>query len=319
MSRGAPLAATVRQALAKRRFGADTDAFRWVNGEADGVPQVTVDGFGGVGVVSLYRDFTEKEEGDLREALVEAASPRALYLKRRPREARQSGVKQDELAPRAPWMGETVDELVARENGLSFRIRPPNGLSVGLYLDARELRRWVREQAQGKRLLNCFAYTCGFGVAACAGGASRAVNVDLSKRVLEWGKENAQLNGQTVDAADYVAGDVFEWLVRFRKRGESFDLVLLDPPSFATSKAGRFSAASDYARLVEAAAAVVAKDGMLLSCVNLSQLDRRRFEARVQEGIERSGRKGALLERLAPSPMDFPGVGNLKAVCHRLA
>src|SRR5207248_9319272 len=101
--------------------------------------------------------------------------------------------------------------------------------SVGLYLDAREVRAWVREHAAGKLALNCFSYTCGYAVAALAGGARRVVNVDISRRVLDWGAENAELNGQAVSRRDYIAGDVFEWLDRFAKKGEVFDLVILDP------------------------------------------------------------------------------------------
>ncbi|HSP81324.1 MAG TPA: class I SAM-dependent methyltransferase, partial [Myxococcaceae bacterium] len=155
-------------------------------------------------------------------------------------------------------------------------------------------------------VLNLFAYTCGFGVAATAGGARRALNVDASRRVLEWGEENARLNGQPVDRYDYVAGDVFEWLGRLARKGETFDVVVADPPSFATTRRSRFSAAKDYASLAEACARVVSPGGRLVACCNLATLAPRRFEAMVAEGVARAGRQGRTVMSLGPSPVDFP-------------
>ncbi|MFP2911066.1 class I SAM-dependent rRNA methyltransferase, partial [Pyxidicoccus sp. 3LFB2] len=238
---------------------ARTTAFRVLNGEADGVPDVTADVFGGLCVISLYRDFFPLEEEALLDAAVAAWAPRSVYLKRRPREARVlANVAKEELAPEVPARGEPVESLTALENGLSFLIRPAQGLSVGLYLDMRDTRAWLQAQARGLTVLNLFAYTCAFGVVAAASGAKRALNIDASRRVLEWGEENARLNGQPVDRYDYVAGDVFDWLKRLAKKGETFDVVISDPPSFSTTRTARFSAARDYARLAEAAARVVA-------------------------------------------------------------
>ncbi|WP_375757805.1 class I SAM-dependent rRNA methyltransferase [Corallococcus exercitus] len=284
-----------------------TSAFRLLNGAADGVPEVTADIFGDVVVVSLYRDLTDAEEATLLDAAVSAWTPRSVYLKRRPREARVlANVAKDALAPESAARGEPVEDFVAKENGLSFHIRPGQGLSVGLYLDMRDTRAWLQAQASGLTVLNLFAYTCAFGVAATAGGAKRVLNMDASRRVLEWGEENARLNGQAVDRYDYVAGDVFDWLGRLAKKGESFDVVVADPPSFSTTKTTRFSAARDYARLAEAAAKVVAPKGRLVACCNLAGLPSRRFETMVLEGVTRAGRAGKAAGSLGPSGLDFP-------------
>ncbi|ABF93144.1 conserved hypothetical protein [Myxococcus xanthus DK 1622] len=286
---------------------ARTTAWRVVNAEADGVPDVTADVFGDVYVISLYRDFTPDEEETLLDAAVAAWAPRSLYLKRRPREARVlANVAKESLAPEAPARGEAVESFTALENGLTFLIRPAQGLSVGLYLDMRDTRAWLLSQARGLTVLNLFSYTCAFGVVAMAGGAKRALNLDASRRVLEWGEENARLNGQTVDRYDYVAGDVFDWLKRLAKKGESFDIVISDPPSFSTTRSGRFSAARDYARLAEAAARVVSPGGQLVACCNHAGLAARRFEAMVLEGVSQAGRQGKSLGSLAPSALDFP-------------
>jgi 23S rRNA (cytosine1962-C5)-methyltransferase len=271
------------------------------------VPDVTVDTYEGVLVVSLYRDFPPAEEGALLDALEAAWAPQSLYLKRRPREARiLANVAKDALAPEQPARGAAVEALAARENGLAFLIRPGQGLSVGLYLDMRDTRAWLQGEARGLTVLNLFAYTCGFGVAARAGGATRVLNLDSSRRVLEWGEENARLNGQPVDRYDYVAGDCFDWLGRLAKKGQHFDVVVADPPSFSTTRTSRFSAERDYARLAEAAARVVAPGGRLVACCNHASLPTRRFEAMVAEGVARAGRPGRTVRSLGPSPIDFP-------------
>ncbi|MCP3099962.1 class I SAM-dependent rRNA methyltransferase [Myxococcus sp. K15C18031901] len=301
---------TLRAARARRGSlltDSHTTAFRVLQGDADGVPDVTADQFGGLCVISLYRDFTPQEEAALLDAAVAAWAPTSVYLKRRPREARVlANVAKDTLAPEDVARGAPVESLTALENGLSFLIRPAQGLSVGLYLDMRDTRAWLLGQARGLTVLNLFAYTCAFGVVARAGGAKRALNIDASRRVLEWGEENARLNGQSVDRYDYIAGDVFDWLRRLAKKGESFDLVIADPPSFSNTKEARFSAARDYARLAEAAARVVAPGGRLVACCNHAGLPMKRFEGMVLEGIALAGRQGRVVGSSGPSALDFP-------------
>ena len=285
----------------------ETTAYRVLNARGDGVPDVTVDWFDGVAVLSLYRSFEASEEQAMADAIAQTLGARAVYLKRRPREARVvANVAKDEVAPPAPLTGSPIEELIAHENGRAFVIRPGQGLSVGLYLDMRDTRAWLAERIAGKTLLNTFAYTCAFGVYAATAGAKRAVNLDLSRRVLDWGEENLTQNGLVPDRRDHIAGDTFEWLRRFEKKSEAFDVVVLDPPSFSTSKQGRFSAARDYPKLVAAAAPVVTSKGLLIACCNLEELPGARFEAQVRDGLQQAGRRGRLVERLGPSRIDFP-------------
>ena len=280
-----------------------TTAFRVVNGEADGVPGATVDWFDGVAVLSLYEPL---DEGALVDACVQGLGARSVYVKHRPKDGRSAAREKEKLAPEAPAAGEAAPEHEATEGGLRFRIRPAQGMGVGLYLDMRETRAWVKVNAGGRRVLNCFAYTCAFSVMAKAGGARSALNVDLSKRSLEWGAENARLNGQPVDGRDFLSGDVFEWLPRLRKQERQFDLVVLDPPSFATSKKQVFAAGRDYPKLVSLASRVLAPGGLLVACCNLEKLSEERFARMVEEGLGRPHRVAA---RLGPSPVDFPAVG----------
>jgi 23S rRNA (cytosine1962-C5)-methyltransferase len=291
------------------RKSGHTNAYRLFHADADGIPGVTVDWFDGVAVASLYRAWGTDAEKAWVAALAAELECDAVYLKRRPREASRIPPESVEaLAPEEPAWGRPVAERTILENGLRYRIQPAQGLAVGLYLDMRDARQWVREQSRSRRLLNCFAYTCAFGVCAKAGGADRVVNVDLSRRALDWGEQNARLNGQPVSKEDYVSGDVFDWLGRFRKRDQRFDLVVLDPPSFATSKGTRFSASSDWPRLIERATAVVDRGGSVLACCNQASLSVQRFENMVRRGFEKSSRGATLTRRLGASEIDFPSL-----------
>ena len=214
---------------------------------------MTADRYGDALILSLYDDADHLPPTPSPESLItglaEIAGGRSVYVKYRPPSAsRLSDGDMAALAPRRPILGPDMSEFLAQEEGLSYLIRPGEGFSVGLFPDMRETRARVRAWAAGKRVLNCFAYTCGFGVAATAGGATRVLNLDLSKSALEWGKANYRANGFVPDDHDFVYGDVFDWLARLAKRDERFDLVILDPPGFSRTKSRTFSAARDYWR-----------------------------------------------------------------------
>lgn len=281
-----------------------TTAFRWLNGAGDGIPGLTLDLFGDVGVLSTY---DAQDPAPLADAAMGLLPLRAVYAKARPREA--GTVRSEERAARAPsrpLRGEPVEAVEVREQGLRFRIRPGEGLAVGLYLDMREARGWVRSHARGRALLNCFAYTGAFAIAARAGGAARAVDVELSRRSLSWGEENARLNGQSPPPTDRLTGDVFDWLRRLARKSESFDAVVLDPPGFARGKAGTFSASRDWPELVAQTAPLVTPGGWLLAACNVAALSSRRFEAALVDGVRRAGRTAEEVARPDASPVDFP-------------
>ncbi len=299
-----------REVLATRRarLPTGTTCFRWSD---EDLPGVTVDLFADVAVLSLYRDAPDEQS--IAEALAAVPGIRAVYVKRRPREARKvANESPDVLAPPSPLLGAAVDALVVEEQGAKFEIRPGNGLSVGLYLDARDARRWVRENAAGRTVLNTFSYTCGFGVAARLGGAKRAVNLDASRKVLDWGEKNLALNGFEADRYDFISGDTFEWLGRLAKKHETFELVVLDPPGFATTKSSRFSAHRDYHQLAAAAEKVLAPKGLLLAMCNVEQLGLRDFTQQVQRGFGR--RKFRQLDAFGASEVDFRQPSTLKCL-----
>lgn len=266
----------------------DTTAYRLLNRAGDGFPDLTVDRYADVLVANIYsRGVRVEPPRALLSALAEMASARAVYVKYRPVEARRlDDDLRRMLAPPEPLLGPAAESLEVQENGLRFLIKPGEGLNPGLFLDMREVRRFVRANAAGRTVLNCFAYTCGFAVAALMGGATRVLNLDISRPYLDWGRDNVERNGFPTVPTDFVHGDVFDWLRRFGRRGERFDLVILDPPSYSTARQSRFSAEQDYARLVALGVRVVQPGGRLIACTNCEQLPRQGFLSRVRQGLE---------------------------------
>lgn len=285
---------------------ADTDAFRLIHRAADGFPLLAVDRFADVLVAHVYGGGAAgRAPIALLRELAEALKARAVYVKHRPAEAsRLTDQERAALAPAAPLLGEPVDELAAQENGQQYWIRPGAGLSVGLFLDMRETRRWVRSRAAGKTVLNLFAYTCGFGVAAAAGGAAHVVNLDTARPVLEWGRRNYALNGLAAAKEDFIFGDAFDWLARFGRRGQRFDLVILDPPAFSTTRRTLFSVRRDYADLAASAARVVAPGGWLVACANSAELALPAFHKQLRAGV--TGHPARIARTTHEPELDFP-------------
>lgn len=163
--------------------------------------------------------------------------------------------------------GENPGVIVVRENGLSFYVEPAGGYSSGLFLDQRLNRKWVRELA-AKRVLNLFAYTCSFTVCAAVAGAE-TWSVDAAKRVLNTGRRNLELNG--IDPAQghrFLADDAMKVVPRLGKRGETFDLIVLDPPTFGRSEARVFRIEEDLPFLVRECARLLDPNGWLLVACN---------------------------------------------------
>lgn len=269
---------------------------------------------GDAAVLSLYADLSPQEEARLAAACGALPGVVGVYLKRRPPEARHlANVARGQLSPPDPVWGKARPEVVALERGVPFLLRPGADLSTGLFSDARPLRAWVREHAPlGGRVLNTFAYTCGFGLNAALGGAGTVKNVDLSRKVLGWGQQNYALSGLTAPDSDFLYGDVFEWLGRLARRGDRFELVILDPPSFARGRGGVWRSERDYARLAALAVGVTAPGGQVLAVTNHAGLTGLALKRMVAAGLGEAGRRGQPTAHLGAGE-DYPGATHLKA------
>ncbi len=342
-------------AVAKRRGlglpNPDTNAYRLVHGESDGVDGLTVDVYDRFLVASLYTEtFGTRERGWIA-ALAELGYE-GVYVKQRPRQANELSAEQRRSrAPEQAIAGrDAPSALIVHEHGVPFEVQLGEGLSTGLFLDQRDNRARVEREAAGKRVLNLFAYTCAFGAVAARGGAQRTVNIDVAKPALDRGRRNYALSSIPLDLEAqagvrernhveaqagvrerndarvhashvFLARDVFEALPRLAKRGEQFELVVLDPPSYATTKRGRFQAERDYPEIVVAALRVLAEGGALLACTNQQKLTIGQFVHTLRLAERASSRPIRELEILPP-PADhsaLPGrAPHLKSVWIRI-
>ena len=192
---------------------------------------------------------------------------------------------------------------VVMERGLRFEIDFSIGYSVGLFIDQRENRSFVRKSAP-KRMLNCFAYTCSFSVAAAIVGAN-TVSVDLSQKSLERGRANFVLNNLPVTGHRFIADDVFEVLPRLSRKGEKFDLIVLDPPTFSRSHRGKtFQVESDFEGLLMATLEVADRDCRVLLSTNCAALNERALEMMARFCLKASRRAGSFHSE--PRAAEFP-------------
>jgi 23S rRNA (cytosine1962-C5)-methyltransferase len=301
ISRPRPIAEAIRRRarLAERT---DLTAYRLLHGDAEGAPGLAIDRFGDVAVIHVDSpELLNRWSSPIKDEL---AGLTGAYVKVHPRVASRITPRElSQLAPSEPLWGSPVDNVEVFENGVHYVVRPSAGLSSGLFLDMREVREWVRHNVVGRSVLNLFAYTCGFGVSAMLGKAARVVNIDLSRPYLDWGKDNYRLNDLAPDPRDFIYGDAFDWLGRFRRRAMGFDLVVVDPPSFSSTG---FSVSQDFPRLVDAAARVVARAGILVAATNHAGTTDERFEAWLRAGLETAGRLGQVVQRWHEPEADFP-------------
>jgi 23S rRNA (cytosine1962-C5)-methyltransferase len=282
-------------ATAKRRTvrSPETNAVRLMDGAADGVSGLTIDDFDGRWIAQTSNE---------REPTIDpAAGYRSLYWKPQ--------LKSGQIGPKHLG-GETVQEpFCVLESGLNFEIDFQAGYSPGLFLDQRINRQKLNSFAKDKSLLNTFSYTCAFGVAAAQGGAS-TVNLDLSRRYLDWGKRNYELNQISAADHDFIFGDVFDWLGRFQRRGTKFEIIVLDPPTFSRDRKSKvFRIQDDYGDLAELATHCLSRNGLLFCSTNFRGMTFNEFLRILRTAIARPFKAVA-----GSMPPDFPGDNYLKTV-----
>lgn len=311
---GTSLEARLATALARREpLLADSaiEAVRLFHGRADGIAGLVIEKWGPVLIVQLHEGQPGPTPDELRPHMLrmrERFAARAVYLKQfvRDRGEADEDIRTGHMDA-TPWIGEPVEEEFAvREGQLNYLIRPYDGFSVGLFLEHRDNRRRVTELSAGRRVLNLFAYTCGFSVAAAKGGATSVASVDLSKRYLEWGKRNFAANGLPLEPHRFYASDTFEFFKRARRQRLRYDLIILDPPTFSRRRrpAAVFELRNELPRLVTEALELLEPGGMFFLATN-----DRRIRPDALEGAVRNAAGGGKIAVVArPAlPVDFAG------------
>ncbi len=305
------------KALARRSglIGGDgVRACRVFSGDSEGVPGVFVDVYGPGAVMMVYEGrvasgFDAEEAAQVVLDVLRPVGVRGVYLKPFPKDRPKLGGALPACVTDArPAAGESVGEYViiqegGQEQSWNLEVRLYDGLSTGLFLDQRANRAalaWaVAKRARGGKtpaVLNTFAYTCAFSVATAMAGAS-TTSVDVSARYLEWGKRNFAHNGLEASLHRFAKMDTFEFITYARRKGLGYDLIILDPPSFAagSKKKGHrpFSSVSDYARLVRESATILNPGGVIFASTNTQELCRPvfagqpiRLEREIAKGLE---------------------------------
>ena len=307
--------AALDRALARREglATATTNAYRVIHGENDGVPGVVVDRYDQVLVVKLdtlaWRPWLSPLLGALRTRL----DPRTIVLRCSDRLSAPPG-----LFP--SLLGSGIEEPVHfLENGVRFEADLVRGQKTGFFLEQRDNRQFIRERSDGQRVLNVFAFSGGFSVYAALGGAQSVASLDQSPHALEAADRNWRLNADFHQAAhEILQGDAFELLEQLGEKGRKFDLVILDPPSFARRARDRDGALGAYRRLNVLGARLVAPAGFLFSCSCSAHIDEESFENTVTKALSPGDFR--LIDKRGHAqdhPVGFPEGRYLKALYYR--
>jgi 23S rRNA (cytosine1962-C5)-methyltransferase len=291
-----------------------TNAFRLIHGASDGWSGWFVEKLGNFLLSQSESPLSLKQTEELSR-LAKIYSSHGAYHKILSRQVRRSTTA--DASPQLVFGEAAPERFEILENDVHCEMGFNEGYSVGLFLDQRDNRRRlltghiaanfsIPEIRNSKfEILNCFAYTCGFSVAAAKSGA-RTTSLDLSKKYLEWGKRNFPRNGLDSAAHDFIYGDAFDWLRRLAKKGRAFDAVVLDPPTFSQSKEyGTFRAEKDYGKLVTATLPVLKPGGILFASTNAADRPPENFLADVEAAVHAAKRK-ILQRHYVPQPPDFP-------------
>jgi len=278
----------------------ETTAFRVFNGEGDGIGGLIIDYYDGYYVISWYSLGIYQFKDSIIEALKDLVIYKGIYQKKRFAEDGKY-LEEDDFVT-----GERGEfPLIVKENGASFAVYLNDGAMVGVFLDQREVRKAIRDRyANGKHVLNTFSYTGAFSVFAALGGAAKTTSVDLANRSRSKTIEQFSINGIDYEAQDIIVEDVFHYFKYAVKKQLTFDLVILDPPSFARSKKVTFSAAKDYTNLLKQAISITEDDGVIVASTNSASFDMKKFKGFIDKAFHDSGGKYKILEEHT-LPADF--------------
>ena len=288
-----------RQAKEKRRAYYQDDlttAFRLFNQEGDGFGGLTVDLYGDYAVFSWYNSYVYQIRQTISEAFRQVF-PEVLGAYEK---IRFKGLDYESAHV---YGQEAPDFFTVLENGVLYQVFMNDGLMTGIFLDQHEVRgSLVDGLATGKSLLNMFSYTAAFSVAAAMGGASQTTSVDLAKRSRELSQAHFQANGLSTDDHRFIVMDVFEYFKYAKRKGLTYDVIVLDPPSFARNKKQTFSVAKDYHKLISQSLEILNPRGIIIASTNAANVSRQKFTEQIDKGF--AGRGYQILNKYG-LPADF--------------
>lgn len=273
-----------------------TTAFRLFNQEGDGFGGLTVDLYGDYAVFSWYNSYVYQ----IRKAISEAFRQVFSEVLGAYEKIRFKGLDYESAHV---YGQEAPDFFTVLENGVLYQVFMNDGLMTGIFLDQHEVRgSLVDGLAMGKSLLNMFSYTAAFSVAATMGGASQTTSVDLAKRSRELSQAHFQANGISTDEHRFVVMDVFEYFKYAKRKGLTYDVIVLDPPSFARNKKQTFSVAKDYHKLISQSLEILNPGGIIIASTNAANVSRQKFTEQIDKGF--AGRSYQTLNKYG-LPADF--------------
>ena len=273
-----------------------TTAFRLFNQEGDGFGGLTVDLYGDYAVFSWYNSYVYQIRKVISEAFRQVF-PEVLGTYEK---IRFKGLDYESAHV---YGQEAPDFFTVLENGILYQVFMNDGLMTGIFLDQHEVRgSLVDGLAMGKSLLNMFSYTAAFSVAAAMGGASQTTSVDLAKRSRELSQAHFQANGISTGDHRFIVMDVFEYFKYAKRKGLTYDVIVLDPPSFARNKKQTFSVAKDYHKLISQSLEILNPEGIIIASTNAANVSRQKFTEQIDKGF--AGRSYQILNKYG-LPADF--------------
>ena len=273
-----------------------TTAFRLFNQEGDDFGGLTVDLYGDYAVFSWYNSYVYQIRQTISEAFRQVF-PEVLGTYEK---IRFKGLDYESAHV---YGQEAPDFFTVLENGVLYQVFMNDGLMTGIFLDQHEVRSsLVDGLAMGKSLLNMFSYTAAFSVAAAMGGASQTTSVDLAKRSRELSQAHFQANGINIDDHRFIVMDVFEYFKYAKRKDLTYDVIVLDPPSFARNKKQTFSVAKDYHKLISQSLEILNPGGIIIASTNAANVSRQKFTEQIDKGF--AGRSYQILNKYG-LPADF--------------
>ncbi|VKO80879.1 putative SAM-dependent methyltransferase [Streptococcus pneumoniae] len=273
-----------------------TTTYRLFNQEGDGFGGLTVDLYGDYAVFSWYNSYVYQIRQTISEAFRQVF-PEVLGAYEK---IRFKGLDYESAHV---YGQEAPDFFTVLENGVLYQVFMNDGLMTGIFLDQHEVRgSLVDGLAMGKSLLNMFSYTAAFSVAAAMGGASQTTSVDLAKRSRELSQAHFQANGLSTDEHRFIVMDVFEYFKYAKRKNLTYDVIVLDPPSFARNKKQTFSVAKDYHKLISQSLEILNPGGIIITSTNAANVSRQKFTEQIDKGF--AGRSYQILNKYG-LPADF--------------